>query len=64
MKGTIDEAALARANLLVVAAISDADVIDHCGNDDLRDYLAVALIDTFVQLLRGTRIHILHFCHY
>jgi ubiquitin carboxyl-terminal hydrolase 34 len=53
-KGSVEETALARAISLIVAAISDRDVLDHCGSDELRDFLALHLIDSFVNLLKGT----------
>jgi len=53
-KGAIDETTLTRAVSLVVAAISDPNVLRDCASDELRDILALHLIDCFVQLLKGT----------
>lgn len=46
------ESALTRAISLVVAAISDQNVMSQCATDDLRDYLALQMIDCLVSLLR------------
>jgi len=54
-KGSVNETALTRAISLIISAISDKDVLDHCTSDDLRDCLALHLIDCFVQLLKGKR---------
>lgn len=53
-KGAVDEAILTRAVSLIVSAISDPGVLRECANDELRDCLALHLIDCFVQLLKGT----------
>ena len=53
-KGSVNETALTRAVSLIVAALSDRDVLDHCASDDLRDCLALHLIDCFVHFLKGT----------
>ena len=53
-QGSVNETALTRAISLIVAAISDRDVLDHCTSDDLRDCLALHLIDCFVHFLKGT----------
>ena len=53
-KGAIDEAVLTRAVSLIVAAISDPEVLRDCASDELGDCLALHLIDCFVQLLKGT----------
>ncbi|TVY49434.1 Ubiquitin carboxyl-terminal hydrolase 34 [Lachnellula cervina] len=51
-KGAVDEAILTRAVSLIVSAISDPGVLRECANDELRDCLALHLIDCFVQLLK------------
>jgi ubiquitin carboxyl-terminal hydrolase 34 len=49
----VNETALTRAVSLIVAALSDRDVLDHCASDDLRDCLALHLIDCLVHFLKG-----------
>ncbi|KAF4629829.1 hypothetical protein G7Y89_g8311 [Cudoniella acicularis] len=51
-KGPVSGEALTRAISLVVAAISDKDVLGNCTSDDLRDCLALHLIDCLVQFLK------------
>jgi ubiquitin carboxyl-terminal hydrolase 34 len=51
-KGAVDKTTLARAVSLIVAAMSDPDVLRDCASE-LRDCLALHLIDCFVQLLKG-----------
>lgn len=45
---------LARAASLIVDAISDPLVLEGCPTDELRDFLALHLIDCLVSLLKGT----------
>ncbi len=52
-QGGVNETALTRAISLIVAALSDRDVLDHCTSDDLRDCLALHLIDCLVHFLKG-----------
>lgn len=51
-KGTTNEAAMTRAISLVVATISDQDVLLDCPTNDLRDYLALQIISCLVDFLR------------
>ncbi|TVY73211.1 Ubiquitin carboxyl-terminal hydrolase [Lachnellula suecica] len=51
-KGAVDEHAITRAVTLIVAAISDHDVLENCPSDDLRDFLALHLIDCLTTLLK------------
>ncbi|KAN0095287.1 ubiquitin C-terminal hydrolase-like protein [Hyaloscypha variabilis] len=51
-KGSVNETALTRAISLIIAALSDRDVLDHCASDDLRDCLALHLIDCFVHFMK------------
>jgi len=53
-KGSVNESVLARATKLIVAAISDKDVLGQCASDDLRDCLALHFIDCLVQFLKGS----------
>ncbi|KAK2624650.1 hypothetical protein QTJ16_005843 [Diplocarpon rosae] len=53
-KGIFHEAALSRAISLLVAAISDPTVLEQCGSDDLRDVLALHIMECLLQFLRGT----------
>ena len=52
-QGSVNEYALTRAISLIVSAISDRDVLSHCESDELRDCLALHLIDCLVIFLRG-----------
>jgi ubiquitin carboxyl-terminal hydrolase 34 len=52
-QGSVNETALTRAISLIIAALSDRDVLDHCASDDLRDCLALHLIDCFVHFMKG-----------
>lgn len=45
--------AVAKAMSLIIAGICDPDVIDRCFNEDMRLQLALELVDSFVQLLKG-----------
>lgn len=49
----MNEVALTRAIGLIVAAISDEKVLDNCTNVELKDRLALHLIDCFIQFLKG-----------
>ncbi|RDL38126.1 Cysteine proteinase [Venustampulla echinocandica] len=51
-KGGVKSSAMARAISLVVAAISDPDVLGSSGSEELRDCLALHLIDCLVQFLK------------
>ncbi|KAG9232040.1 ubiquitin C-terminal hydrolase-like protein [Amylocarpus encephaloides] len=51
-KGSKNEPALTRAISLIVAAICDESVIGSCGSEDMRDNLALHLIECLIQLLR------------
>lgn len=51
-KGTANEVTLTRAISLIVAAISDPNVLDQCGSDDLKDVLALHMIDCLLQFLK------------
>jgi hypothetical protein len=54
LQGTTNDSALTKAIALIVAAISDQEVLLHCATDDLRDYLALQMINCLVDFLRGT----------
>ncbi|TAQ90895.1 hypothetical protein B7494_g771 [Chlorociboria aeruginascens] len=51
-KGAVNETVITRAIALIVSAISHADVLDHCASQELRNSLALHLIDSLVALLR------------
>lgn len=51
-KGSVSEGALTRAISLIVAAVSNSDILEHCTVGDLRDYLALHLIECLVQFLK------------
>ncbi len=53
-KGSANESVMIRATKLIVAAISDKDVLGPCASDDLRDCLALHFIDCLVQFLKGS----------
>lgn len=55
LQGTLDEAALSRAVTLLASAISDPDVLDCCPDQNLKDSLALNLVDLFIDLLRGMK---------
>lgn len=57
-QGSVNEAALTRAISLIVAAISDPNVISQCGNDDLKDVLALHMMDCLLHFLKGVLSHI------
>ena len=50
-QGNLTDEALKRAIILIIAAISDRDVINQCPSDELRDCLALHFIDCLVQFL-------------
>lgn len=50
---------MTRAISLVVATISDQDVLLDCPTNDLRDYLALQIISCLVDFLRGMLSHTL-----
>lgn len=39
---------------MIVAAITNRDVLESCAGEDMRGYLALHLIECLTQLLRGT----------
>ena len=49
----MNEIALTRAISLVVDAISNQDVLEQCTGGDLRDYLALHLLDCLIHFLKG-----------
>ncbi|KAL2064045.1 hypothetical protein VTL71DRAFT_4539 [Oculimacula yallundae] len=51
-KGSNNKAPFKRAISLIVAAISDPDVVDQCGSDELKDVLALHMIDCLLQFLK------------
>ncbi|KAF8857285.1 ubiquitin C-terminal hydrolase-like protein [Acephala macrosclerotiorum] len=51
-QAALKETLLLRAIQLLVAAISDPDVLDQCGSDNLKDCLALHLLDCFIKLLK------------
>ncbi|KAK0118696.1 hypothetical protein ONS96_011784 [Cadophora gregata f. sp. sojae] len=51
-KGTVSDVTLTRAISLIVAAVSDLNVLDQCGSDDLKDVLALHMIDCLLQFLK------------
>ncbi|KAH8805567.1 ubiquitin C-terminal hydrolase-like protein [Xylogone sp. PMI_703] len=55
-KGQIEEDILGRAIELIVSAISNPDILEQCPSQDLRDFLAINLIDRFLQFLREPNI--------
>ncbi|KAM3073711.1 hypothetical protein ACMFMG_004404 [Clarireedia jacksonii] len=52
LKGSVDEAIFDRAMTLLVAAISDPDVLDRCATEDVRHCLAMNLVSSFASLLK------------
>ncbi|RFU29187.1 hypothetical protein B7463_g7158, partial [Scytalidium lignicola] len=52
LKGQLEEAVLSRSISLIVSAISNPDILGQCPTQDLRDFLAINLIDRFLQFLR------------
>ncbi|CZT00238.1 related to DFFRY protein [Rhynchosporium graminicola] len=50
--GTNRDAALTRAISLIVAAISDPTIVDQCDSDDLKEGLALHMIDCLLQYLK------------
>ncbi|KAG0647567.1 Ubiquitin-specific-processing protease 34 [Hyphodiscus hymeniophilus] len=51
LKRSLGNEFLTRAVSLIIAAISDPDVINRCPNEELRDCLALQFIDCFVNFL-------------
>ncbi|KAH6712037.1 ubiquitin C-terminal hydrolase-like protein [Leptodontidium sp. MPI-SDFR-AT-0119] len=51
-KGIARDTILTRAISLIVAAISDPNVLDQCGSDDLKDVLPLHMIDCLLQFLK------------
>lgn len=52
-QGSVDEAVFDRAMTLLVAAVSDPDVLDRCATEDVRHCLAMNLVSSFASLLKG-----------
>ncbi len=52
-KRTSGEIALTRATSLIVAAISDQDVLSQCAADNLRGSLALQMLDCLIKFLKG-----------
>lgn len=50
--GTVNEGALTRSTKLIVSALSDPDVLKQCPEGELRDSLALHLIDSLVMFLK------------
>lgn len=53
VKGAFNEGALTRATKLVVSAISDPELLNRCSEGELRDNLALNLIDSLLVFLKG-----------
>ena len=51
VQGDLSDESLTRAIFLIIAAISDREVINQCPSDELRDCLALHFIDCLVQFL-------------
>lgn len=51
-EGKPDGRLLSRSLSLIVSAITNQEVLDSCGNEDLRSHLAHALVECLMQLLR------------
>ena len=51
VQGSLTDGYLTRAISLIVAAISDREVINQCPSEELRDCVALHFIDCFVKFL-------------